>query len=164
MVGGPVNTSRLYGPLSCPLLLSISALLMYVYHFDVEEESLAGQRMVQPQYYCVVFDLFYNWSNGFAARIFPIQLRPYLDLFRNVFLRDLVNRGQIFRPVTVLRWHDHMLSVSDLHTLHRILDAADDLVSALRVCEFDRGVSHIGVDDLVVVQLEGVFQRNHFAV
>ena len=88
---GPVSTSRLYGP-----LWSISALLMYVYHFDVEEQSLAGERMVQIQYYGVVLDLFYNRSNSFTAGTFPIQLRAYLDPFRDAFPRDLLNRGQIF--------------------------------------------------------------------
>jgi hypothetical protein len=38
-------------------------ILMDVWHFDVEEESLAGERMVEIQKYGVVFYLFYNGSN-----------------------------------------------------------------------------------------------------
>jgi len=50
-------------------------MLMYVYYFDVEEESLAGERMVEIQKYGVVFDLFYNGSNDVTTGILPVQLK-----------------------------------------------------------------------------------------
>src|SRR5678815_302758 len=86
--------------------------------------------MVQVQYYCVVFDLFDNWFNGLAAGILPLQLHAYLDMFRNDCLRDLPKFAQIFRPVTFLWWHDHMLGLSDRHTLHCIFKTSNDPVSA----------------------------------
>ena len=49
-------------------------------------------------------------------------------------------------------YHGHMLGFSDRHPLHCSLDAANDLVSAVRVGQ--RGFSHFGVDHLVVVRLE----------
>jgi hypothetical protein len=66
---------------------------MDVLHLDVEEESLAGERMVEIQKYGVVFYLFYNGSNDVTTGILPVQLRADLDGFRNLVLRHLMKLG-----------------------------------------------------------------------
>jgi hypothetical protein len=129
---------------------------MYVYHFDVEEESFASERMVEVQKYGIVFDLFYNGSNDVTAGILPVQLRADLDVFGDTLLRHFANCGEVSRSETVLRRDDDMPGLSDRHALYRILDAANKLVSALRVRQ--RLFSHVGADHSVVIQFDGILE------
>jgi hypothetical protein len=39
-----------------------------VNHFDIEIESLAGERVIEVQKYCMVFDLFYNYYEDHRTR------------------------------------------------------------------------------------------------
>src|SRR6185295_4746788 len=135
--------------------------LMDVDYFDIEVESLAGERVIKVKKDSMVFDLLYYGLNDATTRIRSSQLHADLDVFRNFLLRQLMQRGQISDPVTVRRCHDHLLGFPDRHPLYRRFDATNNLMSALCICQ--RGFPHIRLDDLVVVQLKSVLERNHFA-
>jgi len=48
--------------------------LTYIYHSHVEEESLAGERMIEVQKHSFVSDLRYNGFDGATLRILPLML------------------------------------------------------------------------------------------
>jgi len=72
---------------------------MYVDNLEVEEESLAGQRMVEVEEHCIIFDLYHYGSNVTPSFIFPMEPRADSDVLRNLFFGYLLECVQISIPI-----------------------------------------------------------------
>jgi hypothetical protein len=59
---------------------------MYVNYFDIEVESLAGERVIKVQKHSMVFDLLYDGLDDATTRILSTQLHADLDVLRNFLL------------------------------------------------------------------------------
>jgi len=118
--------------------------------------------MVEIQKYGVVFDLFYNAVEGMTVGQAKHVIVAPADGYgaKDLTAFHEVPKNKVPEDIKV----GTQLNGKDAsgHVVRPSLDAANNLVRALRVCQ--RVFSHVGVDHLVVVQLEGVLQRNHFAL
>lgn len=142
--------------------IPFSRCFLDVENFDLKEEGLAREGMIEVENNRVPSDLCHARVNSLAARVSALKLGPHhARYFGDVLVVNFAECRGIHDAVASFRRHGNGFRFSHRQPFQSALQSGDDLLRALRVGQWFS--THVGIDDGLVFQPQRVFDRDFLA-
>lgn len=129
----------------------------YIGYFDRKVQGLAGEWMVAVDEYLAVLDLG-DGDVDLALRTTALELHAGLDVFDALerFARHFLHQLGVMHAITFLGRHVSLELVADGSAFHLLLQARNDLATAMQISQ--RIATFGAVDDLPLIVGQGVME------